>query len=188
MKKRIFTLLLTALLLTSLASCSKQEPEYGTFYKEEGILQNTLVTLVLETDELTYPVKEISYVLHDLSDYGVQRLIYFSPSMCCDQLEKYSNGKWVEARTQGNYGPGTQYPVYNQPSAEEGELPDADARTSYEITMEFYGKNMPYYMPLEPGLYRVRVKYRLYTDDENAYIPEGRLEAVAYFTVTAPTE
>ena len=51
-----------------------------------------------------------------------------------------------------------------------------------------YGEKMPYYMPLEPGLYRVRVKYRLYTDDENAYIPEEQLEAVAYFSVTAPTE
>ncbi len=188
MKKRIFTLLLAVILLTSLASCSKQEPEYGTFYTNDGILQNSHIVLSIQSDKLTYPVKEISYVLHDLSDFGVQRLIYFSPSMCCDQLEKYSNGKWVEAKTQGNYGSGTQYPVYNQPSAEEGELPSADARTSYEITMEFYGKNMLYYMPLEPGLYRLRVKYKLYTDNKDVKLPEGTTEAVAYFTVVAPTE
>ena len=63
MMKRIFTLLLALLLLTSLASCNKEEPEYGTFYVEDGITQNTLVTLTLKTDNLTAPVEQLSFSL-----------------------------------------------------------------------------------------------------------------------------
>lgn len=44
------------------------------------------------------------------------------------------------------------------------------------------------YCSLNPGKYRLRVKYNVIAADKNVEIPEGQLEAVAYFTVTAPAE
>ncbi|MBE6630441.1 MAG: hypothetical protein E7624_06295 [Ruminococcaceae bacterium] len=184
MKKRIFTLLLAVLLLTSLASCSKEAPEYGTFYTNDGIFQNSRILLTITSDNLTYPVTEISYVLHDLCDYGVVRRIYFANSMCCDQLEKYTNGKWVEAPIQPDWSHNRD-PLFHNP-AKEQEMPAPFEHVSYEITMKFSGENQAYYRPLEPGIYRLRVAYTLYAEDENASIPEEVKEAVAYFTVKGP--
>ena len=44
------------------------------------------------------------------------------------------------------------------------------------------------YRSLNAGQYRLRVKYNALARDENVEIPEEQLEAVAYFTVTAPVE
>ena len=187
MKKRIFTLLLTVILLTSLASCSKQEPEYGTFYKEEGILQNTLVTLVLETEDLTAPVQELSFSLQEKSDWYVRQGTHIGGTNCTHLVEVYVDGVWKEVQCAGDL---KREPLGN---FSPDDL-DYQAHHTYDGKMTFYAAQedslveLQHYVPLEPGLYRIRVKYSLYTDDENAYIPEEQLEAVAYFTVTAPTE
>ena len=44
------------------------------------------------------------------------------------------------------------------------------------------------YLALEPGQYRLRVKYRVSDNTGGVELPEGQPEAVVYFTVTAPTE
>ena len=183
MKKRIFTLLLAVMLLTSLASCSKQEPEYGTFYKENGIMQNTLVTLHLKENTFVAPVTELEYVLSDNCDFGVRldetaRVNTLVP----DVLEYYSgSGHWSLVVIESDGG---------GQIADNTKRDDPAERWEHTLKMRFGEKKSGEngYRYLEPGLYRVRVKYALYADDENAYIPEEQLEAVAYFTVVAPTE
>ena len=184
MKKRIFALLLATLLLTSLASCSKQEPEYGTFYTEDGIVQNTLITLVLEEDNLTAPVQELSFSLQEKSDWYVQKGTHISGTECTHLVEVYTDGVWTEVKSAGilkrdwlgNFSP--------------DDL-DYQAHHTYDGKMAFYAlqgiAETQHYLPLGVGYYRIRVKYSLYADDETARIPEEQLEAVAYFTVVADT-
>ncbi|MBE6630442.1 MAG: hypothetical protein E7624_06300 [Ruminococcaceae bacterium] len=181
--KRIFTLLLAVLLLTSLVSCSKEEPTYGTFYVENGIMQNTSVTLRLKEDTFVAPVTDLEYVLSDNGDFGVNldegRRMNTAVE---DVLEVYGgNGHWSLAAIEDDYNGEMGY------SWERG---DPTARREHTLKMRFVEKKSGEagYRYLEPGFYRVRVKYSLYTDDESVYIPEEQLEAVAYFTVVAPTE
>ena len=174
MMKRIFTLLLAVLLLTSLASCSKEEPEYGTFYVEDGITQNTLVTLTLKTENLTAPVEQLSFSLQETSDFYVRQ--------GTQVIEKYTKGAWKEAPSIGS--------LKNEEADFSPEELDYRAHHTYDSKMTFQNATgiislgPRYYLPLSPGSYRIRVKYSLYADDENAYIPEEQLEAVAYFTVS----
>ena len=185
MKKRIFALLLATLLLTSLASCSKQEPEYGTFYKENGIMQNTLVTLHLKESTFVAPVTELEYVLSDNCDFGVNIDEGRRANTAIDDvLEVYSgNGHWSLVAIEGFGGGEIGF---------DWEPDDPAERWEHTLKMRFAEKKSGNsgYRYLEPGLYRVRVKYKLYTGDENVYIPEEQLEAeaVAYLTVVAPTE
>ncbi|MBE6630443.1 MAG: hypothetical protein E7624_06305 [Ruminococcaceae bacterium] len=183
MMKRIFTLLLAVLLLTSLASCSKEEPAYGTFYVEDGITQNTLVTLTLKTDNLTAPVEQLSFSLQETSDFYVRQSTYISGTDCTHLIEKYTKGAWEEAPYRGI--------SKNEPTADfSPEELDYRAHHTYDGKMTFrtapgvIATEPRHYLPLTPGIYRIRVKYSLYTDDENAHIPEEQLEAVAYFTVS----
>ena len=183
MKKRILSLLLAFLFLCALPSCA-QEYEYGTFYEEDGILQNTLITLVLEADELTAPVEELSFSLQEKSDWFVRESSHISGTDCTHLIEFYADGVWKEVRRVGHL---RRELLVNFSQ----ENLDYQAHHTYDRKMIFYAEKgslveLQHYLPLEVGFYRIRIKYLLYTDDENAYIPEGQLEAVAYFTVTAP--
>ena len=181
--KRIFILLLTAVLLTSLFGCSKEEPEYGTFYEEDGIMQNTLVTLILQTESLIAPVKELSFSLQETSDFYVRQGVHVSGTDCTHLIEKYTKGLWEEAPCRGI--------PKNEPAADfSPDALDYRGHHTYDGKMTFYtaeggiATEPRHYLPLTPGIYRIRVKYSLYTDDENVHIPEEQLEAVAYFTVS----
>ncbi len=165
--------------------------EYGQFEEKDGILQNSHVTLTLDTTELNAPVNKLSYTLHDDSDFYVEYEWHAVASDFKDLLEIYVDGVWKQAPTFGEIlvdrdGP---YTFTEQ---------DPYAREDYQLGMNFW---KPYqieggeptlmgkrYLALTPGQYRLRVKYTLHTEDENVEIPEGQLEAVAYFTVTAPAE
>ena len=185
MKKRIFTLLLAVMLLTSLASCSKQEPEYGTFFAEDGIFQNTAITLSITSQNLVAPVKELEYVLHDNSDYFVDSMSNVKVGIeARDVLEIYQDGAWHKVEVRGE---GQREPLYQR------VIGDPLERKDRHICMKFYDPEVwdsvvKHYAYLKAGSYRLRVTYWIFTDDENAYIPEEQLEAVAYFTVVAPTE
>ena len=65
-------------------------------------------------------------------------------------------------------------------------LSDREGNEIYRATTSYN-----YHVPsvfLEAGEYRLRVQYILFSENDEAEIPEGKLEAVAYFTVTAPAE
>lgn len=162
--------------------------EYGSFTEKDGILQNSHITLKLDTVDLTAPVNKLSYTLYDNTDFYVEYQTHFSASDFKDLLEVYVDGEWKEAPTFGEILTDRDGPyTYTEP--------DPYARENYGLGMNFW---KPYqiengdpmlmgkrYLALEPGYYRLRVKYTLHTEDEGAQIPEGQLEAVAYFTVTA---
>ncbi len=165
--------------------------EYGEFEQKDGILQNSLITLTLDPVDLTAPVTKLSYTLHDNTDFYVDYQWHFAASDFKDLLEVYEDGAWVQAPTFGEILVDRDGPyIFTEP--------DPYARESYELGMYFWksyqieggeptlmGKR---YLALAPGQYRLRVKYTLHTDDESVEIPEGQLEAVAYFTVTAPAQ
>ena len=179
MKKRILSLLCAFLFLFALPSCA-QEYEYGTFYEENGILQNTHVTLIVENESLVAPVTELKYVLRDDFDFSVwYRDDERENSRTPDLLEVYSGGGWSQVGQRG--GGGTHTAWIRSPQ-------DPTERIAHHIKMRFVDRKTGGngYIYLQPGFYRIRVQYSVSTDDENAYIPEGQLEAVAYFTVTAP--
>ena len=197
MKKIILLSILLLAVLLNLFSCSKEAeyvPEYGTFYVSDGILQNTHVTLVIENETLTAPVTELSYALYDKCDFLVT---YTREDMnrhnhyCLNLLEVYKDGAWQTAPICGassllaNFGTTNMAdPAEHQVQRQRMEFSHVDGEPgSFE-----WEDQLMRYCPLEPGVYRVRVQYDVYTDDENVKKPEGVPEAVAYFTVVAPTE
>ena len=195
MKKRVLSLFLCVLLLFSLASCTEEEvasvpPEYGTFYTADGILQNSHITLVIENESLVAPVTELSYALYDNSDFRVifddmQR----NNHKCINILEIYRDGEWQLApmggtgENLGNFADGNKAdPKEHQVRKQEMEFSYIPTKTDNPELLD--GGALKRYYPLEAGVYRVRVWYSVYTTDESVQIPEGQLEAVAYFTVT----
>lgn len=163
--------------------------EYGKFEERDGILQNSHVTLTLDTPDLNAPVTKLSYTLQDNTDFYVRYEWYAAASDFKDLLEVYVNGEWKQAASFGEVLADRDGPYY-------GTDIDPYDRESYRLGMNFW---KPYqieggdpslmgkrYLALEPGEYRLRVKYTLYTEDESVEIPQGQLEAVAYFTVGEP--
>lgn len=190
MKKRLLSLLLALLMLCTLAACSKSDEipkEYGEFYTEDGILQNTHITLTIDTEELVAPVNELSYTLYEKCDFFIKPVEHLKNSYCEDLVEKYQDGAWHEVPVCGN---GTW-----RTGLENFEIfASFGAHQTMEMSMSFLKidsanhTTIAHYEPLEAGEYRLRVKYFVVAKDESVEIPEEQLEAVAYFTVTAPAE
>ena len=83
--KRILALLLVLLLLFCTFGCKEEPPEnteqppkreWGEFYRKDGYVHNTMISAVLNTNELTAPVTELSYTLYDNTDFGVSVTYY----------------------------------------------------------------------------------------------------------------
>ncbi len=195
MKKRLLSLLLALLLLCVFAACdesdgiddkgdgNKASKEYGEFYTEDGVLQNTKITLVIENEALVAPVSELSYAVYDQCDFFVDTVSY---RYCEGTIEIFQDGTWqevskrgVEAKNEIDWGPMvTNHEAHHIWRGSMSFVP-----TDEENYTGFLS-----YRSLNPGKYRLRVKYGAIAADENVEIPEGQLEAVAYFTVTAPVE
>lgn len=181
MKKRLLSLFLALFLICALASCG----EYGEFYTEDGILQNTKVTLTVELNSSVAPVTELSFTLREETDFTMSVWAYGKAQ---EVLEVLEDGEWRMAPTFGSYV--REEALYNNAVA------STPKHQEHSKTIQFWDatpdeKEDPVrvatfrYLPLTRGEYRLRVRYSFSTDDENAQIPEGQLEAVAYFTVTA---
>lgn len=192
MRFRFFTVMLCVCVLGLFCGCKKEiaPPEYGAFYTTDGILQNSHVTLVIESENLVAPVTELSYALYDNCDFRVE---YWRDGnhYCHDLLEVYKDGKWQCApvcgeaehlmaggRTNSNADP-------REHEIKHFSMNFSHVPGFHESSEE--GNDLKRYCPLEPGAYRVRVQYFLETEDESVQLPQGKLEAVAYFTVTAPS-
>jgi len=189
-KKRLLSLLLALLMSCALVACSKSDDaqtsrEYGEFYTKDGVLQNTHITLTMDNESLSapLPVRALSYTLHEKCDFRLRVVDYMSGCECRDLIEIYQNGVWEEVAQCGSGGlSGPVLTVWG------GDYAEHD---TFQRDMVFYDEEAAHYlcyMPLEPGQYRLRVKYQAYAEDEGVEIPEGPFEAVAYFTVTAPAE
>ena len=180
MKKIILLSVLLLAGLLSLFSCSKESeyvPEYGTFYVSDDILQNTLVTLSVENETLLSPVTTLSYEVQNESAFDVH-----TDGKCL--LEIYLNGEWQEAPdAMPENAIVIERPVLPQ-KIFSGSKEDYVAHFAMEGTSHVAGT----YALLNEGAYRVRVQYSVFMDAPNVEIPQGQLEAVAYFTVVAPTE
>ena len=190
MKKRILVLLLVLSILCALTGCDGNDEsvtpkEYGEFYTEDGIMQNTKITITIDNEDLTVPIpiKELSYTLYEKCDFSLKVVDYAGGNECRDLIEVYQDGVWMEAPRCGNGGLSVSgYVILG------GDYAEYD---TFQRKMSFHDKEEAHYlcyMPLQPGQYRLRVKYAVEAADENVEIPKGQLEAVAYFTVTAPVE
>jgi hypothetical protein len=187
--KRILALLLVLLLLFCTFGCKEEPPEnteqppkreWGEFTTEDGYVQNSLITAVLNTEELVAPVTELSYTLYDNTDFGIVSDYYTNTNdERTHRLEICENGEWKQAPTGGSL------------MTERGSLyvPDADPAAHrsfhYAMEMKLVGiEAMIQYRPLQPGSYRLIVSYILNTDDPDIEIPKGNHAALLYFTVT----
>ncbi len=187
MKKRLISLFLALLMLCALVGCS----DYGEFYTEDGILQNTQVTLTVETENLVAPVSELSFTLREETDFELWLTTStYEQERNQKLLEVFEDGEWKQAPTFGSYI--REGNVANHPGA------TTQKHQEHSETMQFFlpaptETEVPdlasfRYLPLTQGSYRLRVRYSFYSEEQGVEIPEGQLEAVAYFTVTAPAE
>ena len=178
--KRILLLLLCLATLPCFACHKEEPPEWGEFITEDGYVQNSLITAVLNTEELIAPVTELSYTLYDNTDFGIAHNTYTNGNdKRTHRLEVYEDGEWKEA------------PIGGSLNTDMGRLyvPDADPAAhrqfDYTLRLKTVGvDDMIQYLPLQPGSYRLIVRYILNTDDSNVTIPEGAHAALLYFTVT----
>ena len=116
---------------------------------------------------------------------------YIKGTYCCDLVEILRDGVWQEVPKIGDRRREGTVGSYNVDS-----WTDFGAHRTKEKSMSFPSildgeeveTAVTRYLPLEAGEYRLRVQYILFSENDEAEIPEGKLEAVAYFTVTAPAE
>ena len=178
MKKRIFALLLTALLLLSFASCENEafEPSViGEFYEEEGLKKNSSFQIAITEENLTAPVTSVSYNLYNTSNCG-----FFDMGF---NILKYQEGEWVLA-------PRKAYTEQELPGGsihidwkDHREFIEPSAVLSEKVTCDgtrFY--------PLEPGFYCLRVKKQIRIEKQAFGYEYVEIYINAYFTVVAPTE
>ena len=183
--KRILALLLVLLLLFCTFGCkedlppAQKEREWGEFYRKDGYVHNTMISAVLNTNELTAPVTELSYSLYDNTDFGIVSDYYTNTNdKRTHRLEIYENGEWKEAPYGGSCmtDMGHHY------------VPDADpaAHRKFDLTMDLH-QHPDYavirYAPLERGAYRLIVTYSLTADDPGIEIPKRQHGYVLYFNV-----
>ena len=173
MKKTFYLILCLPLLL--LGGC-KEEPEvpnlhYGSFVQSGLIIQNTAVTMTIDTDGLNVPVTELYVKLHNDSDYIVT---YRQNDRF---LEVYKGGGWQAAHLSDHV---TIYEI-------DDIIPPLDAHTSGGFSMHFAERitsrgEATQYAPLEAGVYRLRLPGCRFED-----LPEGieaqTFEIVGYFTI-----
>ena len=188
MKKRLSALFLALLMSCAFVACNKSDDtqtsrEYGEFYTEDGILQNTKITLVIENEAFVAPVSELSYAVYDQCDFFVDTVSY---RHCEETIEIFQDGTWQEVPKRG---------VEDRREIDWGPMvTNHEAHHIWRGSMSFVPTDEEDYIgilsycSLNSGKYRLRVKYNAIAADENVEIPEGQLEAVAYFTVSAPAE
>ena len=184
--KRLFTLLLCLAMLFALG-CTQDPPpeqdvrEWGEFTTEDGYVQNSLITAVLNTEELVAPVTELSYTLYDNTDFGIVSKYYTRETdKRTHRLEVYENGEWKEAPTGGSDMMDSGAEVYLADYD-----PAAHRQIDYTLRLNMVGvDSIIQYRPLQPGSYRLIVSYILDTYDPDVEIPKGDHAALLYFTVT----
>jgi hypothetical protein len=147
---------------------------YGIFETKDGILQNTLVTAQTPDRDLIAPVVDFGVYLKNDSAFNVEQQRYSAEHNYNYLLEILANGAWQEAPSFGEivYEEVTRKDFWKKEQMKSGAAALMDKR----------------YIALEPGEYRVRIKYTATCGVDGVEIPEGQLEAVAYFTVTAPVQ
>lgn len=182
--KRVFSLFLCILLLFCVGCQKEEAPEWGEFIIKDGYVQNSLITAVMNTEDLTAPVTELSYSLYDNTDFGIVSDYYTNTNdKRTHRLEIYENGEWKEAPRGGSFMTDLGY-LYRP-----DDDPAAHRQFDYGITLKRVGVDSEIqYKPLQPGSYRLIVSYILNTDDPNAEIPEGEHAALLYFTVTGEAD
>ena len=178
--KRIVPLLLCLVMLFCIGCHKEEVPQWGEFTTEDGYVQNSLITAVLNTEELVAPVTELSYTLYDKTDFGIAHNTYTNGNdRRTHRLEIYEDGEWQEAPTGGNYmtDMGHRYVPDDNPAAHR--------QFDYKMQLELVVVDSAIqYKPLQPGSYRLIVSYILNTDDPDIEIPKGKHAALLYFTVT----
>ena len=181
--KRLLLLLLCLSMLFCLGCKTPTQDdkvgEWGEFYSKDGYVQSSLISVMMDTTELTAPVTELSYSLYDNSDFGIVVTYYTDTNdHRLHRLEIYENGEWKEAPYSGSTMANRAF-VYE---------PDTDptAHRKLDFTMDLHQREDPAiirYDPLQPGAYRLIVTYTLSTDDPNITIPKKQHACVLYFTV-----
>ncbi len=156
------------------ASFTITDEVYGVFETKDGILQNTNVILHIKKEKLEAPVVDPSHYLENNSAFDVEQQRYSMDNNYNYLLEVLGDGVWKEAPTFGE--------IIHE------EVARKDFWLKEQIGSDAAALMDKRYVALEPGEYRMRVKYTATCGVDGVEIPEGQLEAVAYFTVTAPTE
>ena len=183
--KRILLLCLCLSLLFSLG-CKEELLEqdtrtgaWGEFYSKDGYVQSSLIVAMMDTTELTAPVTELAYTLHDNTDFGIVVTYYTDTNdHRLHRLEVYENGEWKEAPYSGDTMTSRAFPYETDT--------DPQAHRKLDFTMDMHQREDPAiirYDPLQPGAYRLIVTYTLSTDDPDVTIPKRQHASVLYFTV-----
>ena len=164
---------------------------YGVFEQKDGILQNSKVTLSIDGNKLTSPVKRIGARFCNGTAFHVEREGNYAADENYDyMLEIFEDGAWKQAPTFGEIlreDGGWSLDLY-----QELEPGDDSWTLGFWKRSQIEGGNPALmdkrYIELVPGEYRVRVKYAITDEVAGVEIPEGQLEAVAYFTVVTPAK
>ena len=146
---------------------------YGVFEEKGGILQNSLVTLQVTNYDFDAPFLDPWYHLENKSAFDVEQQKYADDGYGY-LLEKQVDGAWVPCPTYGEI-------VRENVEEKDFYLPEQTESGAADLMEKRY-------IALEAGEYRMRVKYTATCGVDDVEIPEGQLEAVAYFTVTAPVQ
>ncbi len=193
--KRVFALLLCIAMLFAIG-CQKEdaapeppahqapqtppEGEWGEFYTEDGYVQNTLITAVMNTTDLRAPVTELSYSICENTSFGVGVTYYTEGNdYRRHRLEIYRDGVWKEAPTSGSR--------MTELAMRPAKDPDPMAHRKHDFTMELAHVGhyaLVQYDPLEKGDYRLIVTYELSTDRTDIDLLTVETAAILYFTVT----
>jgi len=164
---------------------------YGSFETKDGILQNTRVTLSIDGAELPTPLTRIGAVFQNKSVFEIEWREKYAENENYDYLlEVFENGVWKQAPTFGERI--LKEGGWSLSNYREIEPVDNTWTQGFWRSAQIKGGNPALmdkrYIEPAPGKYRVRVKYAITEAIEGVEIPEGQLEAVAYFTVTAPAQ
>ena len=165
MKKRLLSLLCVVLMIFALVACGEDDFEVdtrGVFYEEDGLYQNSLITLVITNENLTVPVEKLTFTLYNNAEYKEKFLNSWKT------LQIYRDGKW-----ENPFGIEDVFRVHKELLAS----PTDPVRVrSSEIV--FLPEN-----PLPPGFYRFIWEFEIFIPEENESV---YVYPTAYFTVTAP--
>ncbi len=146
------------------------EIEANSFYTYDGDLHNVYVNLTLTTTELTAPVSELSFELRNDSEY----YIYFLDSITQGyKWELWENGAWK---------------AFVKDPWNTNEIAINEQLTGYMAV----NRTENFTIPLEAGVYRLRLRYWLTNEKTEPQIVGGApgIECVVetYFTILPAPE
>ena len=153
---------------------SNPEKQTGYLYKENGIMQSTLVYVEIPEQSMEEPLQKIYYKIRNDSDYDI-----FMKRQHNYRMDVYRDGAWREVAyiSDGLILEGMDQPARLQAHGESGNVPMRFVDPKAEGVEGF--------PELGVGLYRMRIPYTF--ADLEGEVGQMTMEMVCYFNVSAAT-